>query len=290
MPKTPLTLHRGPESITTKDTRLISLLSGKGGVGKSVLTYNLAERLAFGGTRVLMVDLDVYCGNLHILANMACPYGVTQMVTGDLSLKEAVMSLGENLDLLAANGRGWPEDISSAKAAATMVTRLRKEGHRYDLILIDHPSGKCESSTVLAAASDINLLVIVPELTSIADACGLYKHLLTTDRSVDCRLLINRAESNGEAEYIHQKFCALTERFYGRPPLYLGRLLEATSVRRAVASQKPLAAVDDDGATLADLCDLANQLRHSRPTGQVGPGEFTEKAINISMATADIRE
>lgn len=290
MPKHRLNLRRGSEQSVAKDTRLVSVLSGKGGVGKSVLSYNMAERLAFRGTRVLLVDLDVYCGNLHILANVACRYGVTEVVSGDLSLKEAVTLLGDNLDLLAADGRGWPEDISAAKAAAHLATRLRNEGQQYDLILIDHPSGKCQASTVMAAASDINLLVVVPELTSISDACGLYKHLLTTDRSLDCRLLVNRAETDDEAEYIHQKFGALTERFYGRPPGYIGRLLEAASYRRAVATQKPLSATDEAEATLVDLERITTQLVSDGLSDQSPTQEFMEKAINSSPATADIRE
>lgn len=290
MPKQRLNLRRGDEQSVVKDTLVVSLLSGKGGVGKSVLSYNLAERLAHRGTRVLLVDLDVYCGNLHILANVACRFGVTQVVAGDLSLKEAVTALGDNLDLLAAEGHGWPEDVSSAKAAAQLATRLGNEGRQYDLILIDHPSGKCQSSTIMAAASDVNLLVVVPELTSIADACGLYKHLLTIDRSLDCRLLINRAETEDEAEYIHQKLGALTERFYGRPPRYLGRLLEAPSFRRAVATQKPLSTIDGAEATLVDLERIAIQLVFGGLSDRKSVPENFEKAINSSPATADIRE
>lgn len=285
-----LNLRRGAEQVETKDTCLISLLSGKGGVGKSVLSYNLAERLAALGTRVLLVDLDIYCGNLHILANVVCRYGVSHVVNGDLSLKEAVTSLDNNLDLLPADGRGWSDDTSTTKAAAQLATRLRNESQHYDLILIDHPSGKCLSSTVMAAASDINLLVVVPELTSISDACGLYKHLLATDRSIDCRLLINRAETDQEAEYIHQKFGALTERFYGRPPGYIGRLLEAAPFRRAVAAQTALSKIEGGQEMVADLEKIAVQLA---PEGAINPSpaqEITQKAINSSPATADIRE
>lgn len=290
MPRQSLHLKRGAEQTLAKGTRLVSLLSGKGGVGKSVLTYNLAERLAYRGNRVLMVDLDVYCGNLHILANVAYRYGVGQVITGDLSLKEAATSLGDNLDLLAADGLGWPENISSAKAAALLATRFRNDGQQYDLILIDHSSGKCQSSTVIAAASDINVLVVVPELTSIADACGLYKHLLTTDRSLDCSLLINRAENDSEAEYIHQKFCALTERFYGRPPRYLGHLLEAASIRRSVATQMPLFSTEGTETALADLEKIVNQLVSDSVSDRPPVTESAEIAINSSPATADTRE
>jgi flagellar biosynthesis protein FlhG len=231
----------------------VSILSGKGGVGKSVLTYNLADRLASAGKRVLMVDLDVGCGNLHILANTAGQFGVTHLVAKELSLAEAV-------------------------------------GGVYDLVLVDHPSGKSEASIVLAAASDVNLLLVVPELTSIADACGLYKQLLKTDRSLDCRLLVNRAETDGEAEYIHRKFGALTERFYGRPPGYLGRLLEDGALRQAVATQAPLAAVDKETPTIADLDAIAAQLATGNIRVRTNRRSHDEKAINNVPAEADIRE
>ncbi|MCK4461555.1 MAG: AAA family ATPase [candidate division Zixibacteria bacterium] len=270
--------------------RLVSILSGKGGVGKSVLTYNLADRLASAGKRVLMVDLDIGCGNLHILANTAGQFGVTHLVAGELSLAEAVTPVREGLDLLAANGCGWPRDMSASTGAAKLAHSLRSQQMVYDLILVDHPSGKSEATIVLAAASDVNLLLVVPELTSIADACGLYKQLLKTDRLLDCRLLVNRAETDGEAEYIHQKFGALTERFYGRPPGYLGRLLEDRAFRQAVAAQAPLAAVDNDTPSIADLDAMAAQLVPGNIRVRTGRRSHDEKAINNVPAEADIRE
>ncbi len=270
--------------------RLVSILSGKGGVGKSVLTYNLADRLASAGKRVLMVDLDIGCGNLHILANTAGRFGVTHLVAGELSLAEAVTPVRERLDLLAANGRGWPAEVSASTGAAKLAHCLRSQDGVYDLVLVDHPSGKSEASIVLAAASDVNLLLVVPELTSIADACGLYKQLLRTDRSVDCRLLVNRAETDGEAEYIHRKFGALTERFYGRPPGYLGRLLEDGALRQAVATQAPLATVDKETPTIADIDAIAAQLAPGNIRVSTSRLNHDEKAINNVPAEADIRE
>ena len=100
------------------NVRLVSMLSGKGGVGKSVLAFNLAERLTAAGKRVLLIDLDVDCGNLHILANQACRYGVSQLVAEELTLAEAVTPVNDKLDLLAATGHGWPRPMTPAAGAA----------------------------------------------------------------------------------------------------------------------------------------------------------------------------
>lgn len=281
---------RSTPEVGLSAVRLVSMLSGKGGVGKSVLAYNLADRMAAAGAAVLLVDLDVTCGNQHILANQVCCYGVSQLLSHELTLAEAVTTVRTGLDLLAAVGHGWPQSMTPASGAAQLVRALRGQGGVYDVILVDHPSGRSEASLVMAAASDINLLAVVPELTSIADACGLYKQLLTTDRSLDCRLLVNRAESDGEAEYIHLKFGALTERFYGCPPGYLGRLLEDSAFRRAVAAQAPLAMVAEDSVSIRDLATIAARLiPESRREREVGLSD-DDLAINNVPAAADIRE
>ena len=66
---------------------MISILSGKGGVGKTVIAFNLAERLSTAGLRVLLVDCDFACGNSHILANVRPEYGLGNYLAGQLSLK-----------------------------------------------------------------------------------------------------------------------------------------------------------------------------------------------------------
>lgn len=289
MTKRRLEITRSDVATSTSTARLVSVLSGKGGVGKSVLAYNLAERMAAGGVKVLLVDLDFSCGNQHILANQACRYGVAHVVSGELTMAEAVTPMNEKLGLLAAVGNGWPQSTTAASGAARLAHILRTEAGRYDVVMIDHPSGKSEASVVAAAASDINILLVLPELTSIADACGLYKQLLATDRSLDCRLLINRAESDGEADYIHKKFGALTERFYGRAPGFLGRLLEDSAYRRAVAAQAPLAEVAENSMTIQDLETIAAVLA-PRPQQDLARRPGNDRlAINNVTAEADIR-
>ena len=91
-----------PEYSRGERTAFVSILSGKGGVGKSVIAYNLAELTAQAGRRVLLIDTDRTGGNLHILANSSVEKGLAEFLSAALTLRDAVTPLSDNLDLLAS--------------------------------------------------------------------------------------------------------------------------------------------------------------------------------------------
>jgi flagellar biosynthesis protein FlhG len=273
--------------------RIISILSGKGGVGKTILAFNLAERLATLGARPLLVDADLNCGNLHILANSEGAYGFREVIRGELSVREAVTSTPYGFDILAAGqGEAMGTD-SEVTAIAVAIGRLRHESENYDVVVIDHSSGVSRAATVMAHASDQVILLVVPELTSISDGYGLYKHLIRTDSGLDCHLVVNRAESGDEAAYIHSKLCAVSERFLGNTPRYLGHILEDRCFRESVASQKTLTGLKTETTAIQQLTALARRLL--KPQGgsvKASPAGHSnnQKIINKSTALADIRE
>jgi flagellar biosynthesis protein FlhG len=239
---------------------IISLISGKGGVGKSILTFNLGERLASRGFRTLLVDGDISCGNLHVLSNTNGLGSFDQFATGGLGLEDAVESCGEGLDLLPSSGDMTAEEMLGVTSGSTLLEFLRMQAVGYDFVLIDHASGTSEFARSIAVCSDLAMIVLVPELTSIADAYGLYKHLVSIERTVDAQLVVNRAEEAGEADYIVTKFQELTRQFVGHAPATLGYVSEDSSVRRAIASQQAIAAVDADSRAVQNLNSISEQL------------------------------
>lgn len=283
-------INRADPGRTRATTKLVSLLSGKGGVGKTILGFNLAERMASSGRRVLLVDADFTTGNQHILANVACDLGIGEYAYRGLTLEETITSVSDRLDLLPSIRPPEASERIGGCAAAILVERLRSDSSAYDAVVLDHSSGVSESATVMAHASDINLLVVIPELTSISDCYGLFKSLLAANRSIDCRLLINRAESGDEATYIHQKFVALTEKFLEQRLGYLGYLLEDKSYRQSVAAQAPMASLEPDSAAVRALTQLTEKLAAALglPPGPVP--KIVGKAINNYRTTAEIEE
>ena len=267
---------------------VVSILSGKGGVGKSVIALNLSERLSSLGHRTLLVDADSMCGNIHILANVQAERGFQQFAGGSpLSQCECVLNSAWSIMASGSNPSGTTGiDVSQA---ARVIERLRQEAVQYDFVVIDHGSGVSNTSTVMAHGSDVNLLVLIPELTSIADCYGLYKYLLTANGSIDCRLLVNRTVSEDEAEYVQSKFFTVTSRFLGRIPGYSGHLWETSLVRESVARQMPMAGLEPEAPILQQLTGIIGNL--------IGPAEVStedstgrlETRINERPETADTR-
>ncbi|MFZ5981435.1 MAG: AAA family ATPase [Candidatus Zixiibacteriota bacterium] len=282
-----LNLFKRDADFKATPIRFISLLSGKGGVGKSLIAYNLAERISAQGLKVLMVDTDFRCGNLHILANVHCDYGMRQFIGGVLSLSEAVTSINDQLDILPTS---WNENVldpSDIMGTAQWIQKLREQSLDYDFVIIDHGSGVSDQITVMAHACDLNLLVLVPEITSIADCYGLYKYLISANENINCRLLINRLEQPDEVEYIRKKFNALSERFLSHTPGYAGYLPESDDFRKAVAAQLPLAVVAPESLALQALNKLCRELVGKTVVNH--PDTLNnQNTINKTSVTADI--
>jgi len=283
----------GGIATSTGDTRIISIISGKGGVGKSVVAFNLAERLAAAGLRVLLIDADMNLGNLHILANSSGDYGFREFIRQELSLREAVSKSRYGFDLLAAGGGEiiWADGDINPVAGA--VARLRTAGRQYNIILLDHGSGVSKAATVMAHASDVSILMLVPELTSISDCYGLFKHLKATNENIDCRLLVNRVETADQAQYIHTKICAVSERFVGQIPAYLGCLAEDTHFRDGIARQSAISEFSPEADVVKELTTVARRLIGTlNPTGDtaIDRASNSTEEINKTTALADIRE
>lgn len=273
-----------PRRLDTERPTLVSVISGKGGVGKSVLAYNTAHLLAEQGYETVLLDLDQACGNQHILANVTAEFGLPEFVSGKLSLNEAITRVNEHLSLLPSMQSNPEQQVSTAQAAARLVQKIRSDAKRYDFVVIDHGSGISEVSTVMAHGSDLSLVVTIPELTSIADAYGLCKYLHSKNTRISAPLLLNRIASQDEADYVADKFSALSERFLHWSPGLAGVISEDITIRRAIGSQMPIAAVNPEAPSLGGLRRLIEVL-----TGRSQDQSYSEPGINEFAATADTR-
>ena len=270
--------------------RIVSIHSGKGGVGKTVIACNLAERLASRGYRLLLVDADFNFGNVHIMTNTGHDYGVGTFATGRLSLPEASMRIMDRLDILASESNNDTRALYSPARTRALMRDLRRQASDYNLILVDNSSGRFEAAMVMASFSDLNILVMVPEVTSLSDGYGLFKHLVGTVPESCWGVLLNRCRSSVEADYVHEKFAALTERFLKNSPRYLGYLPEDPAVRESVSWQRLIANGCENASVMQPLTDIGHRLIEQMNLRVTRNRMTVEIGINENQAVADIKE
>lgn len=266
-------------------SRVISILSGKGGVGKSVLAIALAEQFAAMGKRVLLVDADFGCGNLHVLCNLTTGIGLKQFVLDQAELEDVTVEVRPNWRLLAGNDLGATEQLRTVSSAAALISRLNAEAGSFDRVIIDHGSGISDAATTIASGSDLSLVVVVPELTSISDGYGLCKYLLAQNKEMALSLVLNRCREQAEADDLTARFETLGSRFLKRIPSVVGWLPEDPVFRRSIARQLPPAELNSKSPAVQALNELARNL--------VGPSITStlnlKQTINNAAPAADIR-
>ena len=242
----------------TAGPRMLAVMSGKGGVGKSIIAHNLAIAAGRSGQRALLVDLDWRMGNQHILTNISPRSTVADMIQSRAALGDAAMTIGDNVSVLCSASAGENPEWPSRDELAEFLRGCRKTQSQYDLIILDTPSGAIDQMRAVGSVDSV-VLVVNPELTAISDTYGLYKWLLQSEPNLSASLIINRAENSDEATDIAERFSLLTTKFLQRKPHVLGYLQEDKAVRNAVARQRSVFDFTPQPAIAAQFTRIAGR-------------------------------
>ena len=183
-----------------KKARRIAVISGKGGVGKTVITANLAASLSSMGRRILVVDADLGLANLDILLGVAPRLTIQDALCGTHPLEEVLLPTSKGFDLLPA-GSGLPEGtVFTVALAEGIESVLGSLQQRYDVILFDAGAGVGDVVLFFANLAHEILLVVTPEPTSLMDGYATIKILNQTYERSEFFLVVNQASPDRSAE------------------------------------------------------------------------------------------
>lgn len=188
-------------------TKVISLSSGKGGVGKTSLVANLGYTFASLGKNVLLIDGDWTLGKLGIALGVRPHWTVEEVLRQKILLREAVEPVAENLSLLASPSGSIGFDELDYVARRQLFFEIESFRDQFDIILIDHGSGIHASILEFAAASHHQLVVTTPEPTSYTDAYAIMKLLSKRYAIREFGLVVTNAPSDLETQSIVARFC-----------------------------------------------------------------------------------
>jgi flagellar biosynthesis protein FlhG len=250
---------------------LVAIASGKGGVGKTNLTANLAVAAAGLGARVLAVDGDLGLSNLDVLLGLAPPRSVADVIEGRCALEEALFEGPRGVRILpAAGGRAELAALAGARLEA-LVSCLWRASAAFDLVLVDAGAGIGPAVVGLACASARVLLVTTPEPTAFADAYATLKVLRQARPSLGLELLVNEAPGEIEARRTHARLERMSQRFLGSGLAYAGELPSDPRLALAVAQQRAVVEAFPNAPVTRRLVRLAARLVREVAAGEGAP-------------------
>ncbi|MBD8025753.1 MinD/ParA family protein [Ureibacillus sp. Re31] len=219
--------------------RSIAVVSGKGGVGKSNFSTNFAINLAELGKKVVVIDMDIGMGNVHIIVGKTARYSLKDYLFGEVSLEEVIYEGPHNLQYISG-GSGmssiieWSEEMFDGLISA--FEQLQKS---FDYILFDMGAGATSWSLDLLTSIDEIIVISTAEPTAITDAYSMMKFIHLRDQSKTFYLLCNRAFSKEEGVETLSRLENTMMKFLNKQVSILGSLPEDPSVRKAVREQVP---------------------------------------------------
>ena len=222
------------------DTALsFAVTSGKGGVGKTQLSANIAHVLAKRGQRVLLLDADLGLASLDLALGVHPNRDLLSVVRGQCALADIVVQAGENLDLVpACPGRYEMANLQSAEREH-LHNALRDLAAEYDVLIIDTGAGIGANSVGFAALGSHILLVTTPDPTSLRDAYAMAKVLHRRAGVDSIRVIANQVSSEANGIEVYERLLGITRRFLSLELDYLGCVPKDETVSRAVAQGQP---------------------------------------------------
>lgn len=223
--------------------RVITVTSGKGGVGKSNVSVNLAIQLRKMGKKVIIFDADFGLANVEVIFGIVPKYNLFDIIYNNKSISEVLTNGPLGIEFLSG-GSGVNELLKLDKAQVDFLVQKLNELDKYaDVVIIDTGAGISEAVISFIHASNEIILVTTPEPTSVTDAYAVLKAIKNNkieNVEKNINVLINRVTSDDEGMDIFNKLDKVTKKFLGLKLKNIGFLPEDKCLPKAVIEQKPV--------------------------------------------------
>lgn len=244
------------------DSRIITISSGKGGVGKTNFTVNLGIALAKLGKNVTIIDADLGLANVDVMFGIVTKYNLANVIKGEITVQESIVKGPYDINIISG-GSGIMDLIDlDQNQLEKLIHSLSYFNTISDYILIDTGAGLGKSViSFVDAASDV-ILVITPDPTSITDAYALIKNIVK-DENKKIKLIINRVESNEEGDEVFGKLEQVVGKFLNKELENLGYIFEDNNLKKAVRKQIPLLEAYPRAIASKGIENIAYNLEHN---------------------------
>ena len=250
-----------PEPAGAKKTRIITITSGKGGVGKTNMAVNLAISFARIGKKVTLLHADLGLANVNVILGVIPKYTLYHMIRQQKTMREIITDTEYGIQFVAgASGFTKIANLSDEERKSFIQEMLALADA--DILIIDTSAGVSKNVLDFVAAADDTLIITTPEPTAITDAYGIIKIIATefNNTNMGLKLIVNRVDSVIEGKKVAERVISIANQFLNIKVDYLGFIFEDPLVQSSVLKQRPFSVVDPKGKAAQCLMNIVSRL------------------------------
>lgn len=258
-----------------KPVQVIAVTSGKGGVGKTSVSVNLATAMAMGGKQVMLLDGDLGLANVDVMLGLQPTCNLANVLDGQCTLEDTILQGPAGLMVIpASSGKKNMAELTRAENAG--LIRAFSELHRaLDVLVVDTAAGIADSVITFTQAAQEVIVVICNDPSSLTDAYALIK-VLNRDHGVErVQVLANMVQNLAEAKEVHESLRRVSERFLDVTLNFMGFVPHDEWLKRAIRRQTPVVQAYPNSAAALAFMGLAKKVETwGMPKGARGNLEF----------------
>jgi len=273
--------QRGQGTEETKRTRIITIASGKGGVGKTNVSTNLALSYAAMGQKVILMDADLGLANVNVVLGIIPKYNLYHVIRKQKKMSDILMDTDYGIQIVAgASGFSKIANLSEDERQ-NFIEELYHLSHA-DVIIVDAGAGVSNNVLAFVGAADEAIIVTTPEPTAITDAYGIIKIIATEidNLNLGLKLIVNRVKSVTEGKKVAERVINIAAQFLNLKVDYLGYIYEDPAVQQAILKQKPFLSLDPRCKASICINQIAGRLEKNEYREGGGVGRFLKRLFN----------
>jgi flagellar biosynthesis protein FlhG len=270
--------HRPAPGEGRRETRIIAISSGKGGVGKTNIAINLALAYAQAGRKVIVMDADLGLANVNVVLGVIPRYNLYHLMKKQKSLTDILVDTSYGIQIIAgASGFSKIANLSEEERRV-FIAELAALSNA-DILIIDCAAGVSNNVISFIAAADDALIVTTPEPTAITDAYGIIKIIATEIENLDLglKLVVNRVKSVVEGKRVAERVINIASQFLNLKVDYLGFVYDDPVVHTSVVRQKPFLVAEPKSRAAVCIRHLVGRLENIDYRDGKGVPNFLKK-------------